>query len=302
MSIRHTPVMPNEVVEYLKPESGSALIIDGTLGEGGHSQFFLEKNPNARLVGIDADPVMADRASKRLSPLYGDRVECRVGWNDELLADWQGDAPGVVFVDLGISAYHYEEGGRGFSFASSDPLDMRIDKNGELRASDIVNSFHENELADLIYKYGEERYSRRIARRIVEQRKRARIMEASKLAEIVSSAVPKQARHGRIHPATRTFQALRIAVNNELDRLSRLLESVPEILMPGGKFGVICFHSLEDREVKKSFRYRQKQSNGMYENLFKKPLVPTMEECRKNPPSRSAKFRILRRRGSGEAV
>ncbi len=302
MNTRHTPVMLNEAVEHLKPESGSALIIDGTLGEGGHSQFFLERNPNARLVGIDADPVMADRTSERLRPLFGDRFECRVGWNDELLADWQGNAPEVVFLDLGISAYHYKEGGRGFSFASSEPLDMRIDGDGELLASDIVNTFHENELADLIYKYGEERYSRRIARRIAEQRRRTRIVEASKLAEIVSSAVPKQARYGRIHPATRTFQALRIAVNKELDRLIRLLEFVPDMLKPGGKFGVICFHSLEDREVKNSFRYRQQQSNGMYENLSKKPLVPTKKECRKNPPSRSAKFRILCRCSSGEVV
>lgn len=293
------PVMPDEVVGYLTPEGGSALVVDGTLGEGGHSQLFLERYPNARVIGIEADPVMAERAVERLKSYRGSRFECLTGWNNELLAEWKGEAPEIVFLDLGISTYHYKEGMRGFSFTSPEPLDMRIDGAGKILASDIVNSFAEKDLADLIYQYGEERYSRRIAKQIVNRRRRFRIKAASELAEIIASALPERAKYLRIHPATRTFQALRIAVNGELDRLSHLLEIVPSMLMPGGKFGVISFHSLEDRKVKHRFRSYHTESGGMYENLTKKPLVPTKAESDRNPPSRSAKFRILRKRHSG---
>lgn len=297
----HISAMPNEVIEHLVPESGDAFIIDGTLGGGGHSSLFLEQYPGARVMGIDVDPKMAERAAERLESCHDGRFECRVGWNDEIFGDWHESAPDIVLLDLGVSSYHYKEGGRGFSFSSAEPLDMRLDANGEQSASDLVNSLREEELANLIFAYGEERYSRRIARRIVEHRRKSRILKSSELADIVLSALPPKGRHGRLHPATKTFQALRIAVNRELDRLTRLLEVVPELLAPGGKFGVISFHSLEDRMVKKSFRKRDMRFGGQFEILTRKPLVPTNGECRENPPSRSAKFRVLRKPLTGGA-
>ncbi len=286
--------MPDEVLEYLAPAGRDAFIVDGTLGEGGHSERFLAAYPEAHVVGIDADPVMASRAAERLSK-WSDRFEARVGWSDEVLSRWNEREPDVILMDLGISTYHYEGSGRGFSFSGNEPLDMRLSGSSGQSAADIVNSMREDDLADLIYTFGEERYSRRIARRIIEKRREGRIEQASDLALIVVSAVPPQARHGRIHPATRTFQALRIAVNGELDRLGRLLESAPRLLAKDGRLGIISFHSLEDRMVKRAFRALDVRYGGTFEVLTRKPLVPGEREIRENPPSRSAKFRAVRR-------
>lgn len=289
----HVSVMADEVMEYLLPAaSGKSLIVDGTLGEGGHSMRFLEANPECRVIGIDADAVMGRRAAERLSD-YSDRFELRTGWTDEILVDWEGPNPDVILMDLGISIFHYDGRGRGFSFRTDEPLDMRLDTDGDTDASYLVNNLPEEDLANLIYEYGEERFSRRIARRIVEARRESPIETAAGLAEIVTSAVPPKARHGRIHAATRTFQALRITVNDELGRLKRLLAVAPGLLAPGGRLGIISFHSLEDRLVKRRFRELDVRFGGDYDVFTRKPAVPGDEESRVNPPSRSAKFRVL---------
>ena len=284
--------MPEEVMKYLVPPRPDALIVDGTLGEGGHALRFLESYPECRVIGIDADTVMGQRAVERLS-IWRDRFELITGWTDEVLTEWDGAFPDLILMDLGISTFHYDGSGRGFSFKSGEPLDMRLEQDGDSDASELVNTLREEDLANLIYTYGEERFSRRIARRIVEERKKSPINDSSRLAEIVTNAVPAKARHGRIHAATRTFQALRIAVNGELDRLSRLLDTAPGLLAPGGRLGIISFHSLEDRLVKRAFRALDLRFGGTYNVLTRKPLVPTEEECRSNPPSRSAKFRVI---------
>lgn len=284
--------MAEEVMEYLMPSSGAPLIIDGTLGEGGHSLRFLKANPDCRVIGIDADAEMGQRAAERLKP-YADRFELKVGWTDEVLAGWGGPRPDAILMDLGISTYHYEGRGRGFSFRTDEPLDMRLEQDGEADAAELVNTLREDDLADLIYEYGEERFSRRIARRIVEERRGSPIETASRLADIVTSAMPPKARHGRLHAATRTFQALRIAVNDELGRLKHLLEVAPELLAPHGRLGIISFHSLEDRIVKRRFRELDIRFGGTYDVFTRKPLVPGEDECRSNPPSRSAKFRVI---------
>jgi len=297
----HTPVMPEEVMGYLAPSRPHSLIVDGTLGEGGHSLRFLESYPDCRVVGIDADSVMGKRAGIRLQD-WSDRFELRTGWTDEVLAEWDGASPDRILMDLGISTYHYDGSGRGFSFKSEEPLDMRLDEDGEKDAAGLVNNLGEEDLANLIFTYGEERFSRRIARRIVDERKKAPIAEASVLAGIIASAVPPKSRHGRIHAATRTFQALRIAVNGELDRLSRLLEIAPALLAPGGRLGIISFHSLEDRLVKRAFRALDIRFGGTYNVLTRKPLVPSEMESRANPPSRSAKFRVIEKPAEGASV
>jgi len=296
----HIPVMPDEVMEYLVPSRPDALIIDGTLGEGGHSLRFLETYPDCRVVGIDADAVMGKRAGIRLFE-WQERFELKTGWTDEVLDNWNGISPDLILMDLGISTYHYDGSGRGFSFKSDEPLDMRLDgdSNSDKDAAYLVNTLREEDLADLIFTFGEERFSRRIARRIVAERKNAPINNASILAGIVAGAVPPQARHGRIHAATRTFQALRIAVNGELDRLSRLLAIAPDLLAPGGRLGIISFHSLEDRIVKRAFRALDIRFGGTFNVLTRKPLVPSETECRLNSPSRSAKFRVIKKPAEG---
>ena len=297
----HASVMPDQVCEYLAPPREQSLIVDGTLGEGGHAHRFLDNFSTARVVGIDADEAVGARAAERLAP-YGDRFEFRSGWSDEVLACWEGRAPDIVLMDLGISSYHYTGSGRGFSFSADEPLDMRLRCGEGPDASQIVNTMREDELADLIYGLGGERCSRRIARRIVHQRRERPITTSARLARIVSSAVPAPARRTRLHPATRTFQALRIAVNGELDRLSRLLEIVPPMLAPSGRLGIISFHSLEDRMVKQAFRARDRRRGGRFSVITPKPLVPSESEVRSNPASRSAKFRVLAKPPEGEAA
>ena len=297
----HVPVMLRQVSEYLVPAREESLIIDGTLGEGGHSRRFLDDFSRARVVGIDADERVGERAARRLAA-YGDRFEFRSGWSDEVLAGWEGRAPDIVLMDLGVSAYHYAKSGRGFSFSGDEPLDMRLRCSQGPDASEMVNTMREDELADLIYRFGGERFSRRIARGIVEGRRERPVTTSGRLARIVNCAVPGASRRGRLHPATRTFQALRIAVNGELDHLSRFLEIVPPMLAPSGRLGVISFHSLEDRMVKQVFRARDRRRGGGFSVMTPKPLVPDEDEVRANPASRSAKFRVLAKPPAGEAA
>ena len=305
MEIRHRPVMPEEVLALAAVADGE-LVVDGTTGEGGHSELFLERSPGCRLVCLDADSAIQLKARTRLAP-FGERVRFVHGWFDEVFAAWGSDErPQVVLLDLGISVYHYEESGRGFSFRGDEPLDMRLDPSAGESAADAVNSWSEEELARVIWTYGEESMSRRIARKLVEARQGERIETAKQLADRIWEAVPPAARHGRIHPATKTFQALRIAVNGELARLERVLGSAFQVLEPGGRFCVITFHSLEDRLVKTFFREQSKDcicgpeiarcqcgGNPLAQDLTRHPRIAGEDEVALNPPSRSAKLRAV---------
>ncbi len=294
----HLPVMLDEVLHHLAPNAPDSLIVDGTLGEGGHSLRFLERFPDCRVLGIDADSTMRERASQRLAA-YQDRFEVVSGWSDEIFASWNREQPQRILMDLGISVFHYEGSGRGFSFRIDEPLDMRLNPESGSSAADLVNQLREEDLANLIYEYGEERFSRRIAKRIVEQRRSEAFTGTLRLAEVVAKAMPPNARHGKIHAATKTFQALRIAVNDELDRLDHVLEVAPSLLPPGGRLGIISFHSLEDRRVKLAFRGLADKDDGKYRLLSRKPFMPGDSETRENPPSRSAKFRVIERLPAG---
>ena len=313
MEIIHTSVLLNETLEWLSPESESfadnAFMVDSTLGEGGHSFAFLNRYKNLRIIGLDADQKIQARAKERLS-CFGDRMNFHLGWFNDFYANYPDNLPkpNLILFDLGISVFHYERSGRGFSFRYDEELDMRLNDSEGKSASDIVNTMREDELANLIFNYSEERYSRRIARAIVENRQLAPITNSKTLAQIIYDCVPAPYRHGGIHPATKTFQALRIAVNAELNRLPEALCSAFDVLEVGGKMGVITFHSLEDRIVKNTFRNWAKVcscppeqpictcgGSPKVELLTRKPIGPTEEEVKENSPSRSAKLRVIRK-------
>ena len=313
MEIIHTSVLLNETLEWLSPESESfadnAFMVDSTLGEGGHSFAFLNRYKNLRIIGLDADQKIQARAKERLS-CFGDRMNFHLGWFNDFYANYPDNLPkpNLILFDLGISVFHYERSGRGFSFRYDEELDMRLNDSEGKSASDIVNTMREDELANLIFNYSEERYSRRIARAIVENRQLAPITNSKTLAQIIYDCVPAPYRHGGIHPATKTFQALRIAVNAELNRLPEALCSAFDVLDVGGKMGVITFHSLEDRIVKNTFRNWAKVcscppeqpictcgGSPKVELLTRKPIGPTEEEVKENSPSRSAKLRVIRK-------
>ncbi|MCQ2582318.1 MAG: 16S rRNA (cytosine(1402)-N(4))-methyltransferase RsmH [Treponema sp.] len=313
MEIVHTPVLLNECLQWLSPEGEpfekSAVMIDSTLGEGGHTFNFLSKYKNLSIVGLDADSVIQAKAKERLAE-FGDRVHFFNGWFNDFYSNYPAEykKPDLILFDLGISVFHYEKSERGFSFRYDEALDMRLNSNSETSAADLVNDLPEEKLADLIYLYGEEKLSRRIARAIVEARQGGKIESSKALAQIIYECVPGNYRHGPIHPATRTFQALRIAVNSELKRLPRALFDAFNDLNPGGKMGVITFHSLEDRIVKNFFRNLGRQcvcppevaicrcgGSECAEILTRKPICPTEEEIKMNSPSRSAKLRVVRK-------
>ncbi|MEC9451933.1 MAG: 16S rRNA (cytosine(1402)-N(4))-methyltransferase RsmH [Cyanobacteriota bacterium] len=263
------------------------LMIDATLGGGGHSALLLERHPDPRLIGLDQDPTARAAAAERLA-LFGDRVTI-VATN---FVDFSPAEPAVVVMaDLGVSSPQLDVAQRGFSFRLDGPLDMRMNPQVGETAAELIGRLEETELADLIYAYGEERLSRRIARRIKHDlAEQGPYAGTAALAYAVAGCYPPKARRGRIHPATRTFQALRIAVNDELDALDRFLQKAPDWLVPGGLFAVISFHSLEDRRVKTAFLHDQR-----LERLTRKPLVASEMEIAANPRSRSAKCRFARR-------
>ena len=313
MEIVHTPVLLNECLDYLSPIGESfeknALMIDSTLGEGGHSFNFLSKYENLKIVGLDADKVIQAKARERLA-CFGERMNFFNGWFNDFYANYPSEyeKPDLILFDLGISVFHYEKSDRGFSFRYDEKLDMRLNAESEKSAADLVNELSETELADMIYLYGEEKLSRRIAKAIVDARSGGKIESSKALAEIIWNCVPANYRYGQIHPATRTFQALRIAVNGELKRLPKALSDAFACLKPGGKMGVITFHSLEDRIVKNYFRNLGKQcvcppevavcrcgGSECAELLTRKPICPTEEEIKANSPSRSAKLRVIRK-------
>ncbi|MFA6688346.1 MAG: 16S rRNA (cytosine(1402)-N(4))-methyltransferase RsmH [Sphaerochaetaceae bacterium] len=305
MEFVHYSVLQKEVLSLLVPPDRQALMIDCTLGEGGHSKLFLETYPLLNVIGLDRDSEIIEKAKRRLAP-FGDRFQAINIWFDEFFSTYDGPRPDLVLFDLGISVFHYEESGRGFSFRKSEELDMRLDKTAPMRVEDIVNGYQEDRLADVIYQFGEERYSRRIAAAICSYSKSKRITRSDELAEIIYKAVPPAYRYGRIHPATKTFQALRIEVNRELDRIEPALRKAIDLTNPGGRIGVVSFHSLEDRKVKWLFKraaegsvpqpgeaQRTDDGKPKVRILTKKPVVPTTEECGLNPPSRSAKLRVV---------
>lgn len=310
MDFVHYSVMKNEIISFLKPEKKGELFIDCTAGEGGHSEALLSAYPDIELICVDADSSILERAEKRLER-FGKRVRFCNRWFDAFFSDYPyGDErPDKIFFDLGISSYHYEKSGRGFSFAKEEPLDMRLGDDLKISAADIINRYPAERLADILYKYGEERYSRKIAKAIEKARQEGEISTSARLAEIIYSSVPERYRHGKTGPATRSFMALRIAVNSELERLEKALGKALDILNPGGKMAVITFHSLEDRIVKHFFRERSKNcicppgspicrcggNNKVVEILTKKPIYPADNEIEENPPSRSSKLRIAKK-------
>jgi 16S rRNA (cytosine1402-N4)-methyltransferase len=268
-----------------------ALYVDGTVGLGGHAGEILRRSaPDGRLVAFDKDPDALARSAERLRE-FGDRVRFEHADFREIPERLAGAAPQGVLVDMGVSSLQLDEAARGFSFNAEGPLDMRMDPTQGFTAADLVNRLPERELADVIYRWGEEHASRRIARAIVDARRRRHFTTTTELAEVVRRAAGRSRRPG-LDAATKTFQALRIHVNRELEGLGAALESLAGVLAPGGRLAVIAFHSLEDREVKQTFRALGGRG---FRILTRKPLVPGDEETARNPRARSAKLRAIER-------
>ncbi len=296
MDATHVPVLPVELLELLRPRPGARLV-DGTLGGGGYARMLLEQiRPDGILLGIDRDPEAVERVSRDLSSHgLALRLRCADFADVESLLVEEKLAPvdGIV-VDLGLSSLQLADAARGFAFSLEGPLDMRYDRSQGSTAADLLERLPESEIADLIWRYGEERASRRLARRIVEQRREAPLRTTSDLVRLAARCVPRRRRGRRAaHPATRVFQALRIAVNRELESLERFLEDAPSTLAPGGRLAVVAFHSLEDRLVKTCFRELEK--TGGYVRVTRKVVKAGDREVEKNPRARSARLRVLER-------
>ncbi len=306
----HVPVLLTEVQSALHLSSGG-VFIDGTVGGGGHAAVLLQQvQPGGRMLGIDADPVALRATRRRLEQLPADALtpDCYTlvhgnAGDMGMLAQQHGfDSVDGILLDLGVSSYQLDTAERGFAFSNEGPLDMRLDPTSGLTAAELVADLDERELADILYRYGEERASRRIARRIVERRQQQPITTTSGLAALVAGAQRGGARRGGIHPATRTFQALRIAVNRELDQLERALAQAVELLRPGGRLAVISFHSLEDRIVKTFFRSESGYGGSEAPDrpvrlriITRKPIEASETEVQANPRSRSARLRVAER-------
>lgn len=280
----HVPVLPEQVIDSLQIKT-KGRYLDATVGGAGHAQIILQAAPEVELVALDQDIQALAAAQVRLAEFAG-----RVSFHHSNFACYD---PGAlrfdgILADIGVSSTQLDQAQRGFSFRAEAPLDMRMDESQALTAEEIVNHWDEKTLADTIYEYGEERLSRRIARQIVEKRP---FYTTTALAGAIAHAYPAKARHGRIHPATRSFQALRIAVNGELTVLEQFLAKAPDWLNPGGRLAIISFHSLEDRIVKYAFR-----GDERLQIVTKKPLIASKEEIRENKRSRSAKLRVAQRK------
>jgi 16S rRNA (cytosine1402-N4)-methyltransferase len=286
----HVPVLVDEVLDYLRPQPGRTLV-DGTLGGGGHARALAERvQPGGRVVAIDLDPWAIERAHRELAGLPVDMVEASYAEIPSVLSQLGIHAVDGILLDIGLSSDQLADSTRGFSYQSEGELDLRFSTERGEPAWQLLARLRERDLADLIYKFGEERFSRRIARRIVERRQQAPIRTAAELADLVRSCVPRSRGHG-IDPATRTFQALRIAVNDELGSLQTALARLPDCLQPGGRIAVISFHSLEDRIVKQAFR-----DDVRLERVTRRPIQATDAEVARNPRARSAKLRVAARR------
>ncbi len=292
----HIPVLAREVMDLLNPSAGQT-VVDATIGYGGHAALLLEAiGPEGTLIGLDVDEGNLFAARQR----WGATARIRlVRSNFERIADVLCElgieAVDVVLADLGMCSGQLDDSSRGFSFQQDGPLDMRLDDRETTTAADLVNRLSERDLADLIYEFGQERFSRKIAKAIHQVRHKARITRTLELANVVCRALEQQpdSHREKIHPATRTFMALRIAVNRELEVLQGLLDQLPQVLRPGGRAAVISFHSLEDGLVKNAFR--RSQQEGLAKILTKKPVVASMQERHNNPRARSAKLRVIER-------
>lgn len=308
-SFKHIPVLLDEVIEYLKPQPGQ-LMVDCTAGGGGHSKAILERLlPGGRLIALDQDAEAVKAATKKLEPL-GSENFLVIQTNFRYLKDvFQGNhtenADGIL-IDLGVSSYQLDEKERGFSYQQDAPLDMRMDQTTEYTAADLLNQASEEELARIIWEYGEERWAKRIAEFIAAERKKREIITTGDLVDIIKKAVPKGARREGPHPAKRTFQAIRIAINKELEVIETVIEQGVEILKPGGRMAIITFHSLEDRIVKKMFQNLAKGctcpqdfpvcvcgKKAIVRIITPKPILPKEEELLNNPRARSAKLRVI---------
>ena len=284
VTFSHIPVLSQEVITGLNIQPGGNYL-DLTVGGGGHSRLILETAEDVKVTCVDQDEDALKAAKENLSE-FGDRVKF-IHSNFANYQFLESTYDGIL-ADLGVSSYHLDHPERGFSFRNTANLDMRMNQQQSLTAGDIINEWDEKELADIFFKYGEERLSRRIARRIIEKRP---FDTTTELANAIAYSVPPKYRHGRIHPATRVFQALRIAVNDELKVLETLIEKAPTALIPGGRIAIISFHSLEDRPVKHGLR-----NSDSLRVLTKKPIIATEEEIKQNPRSRSAKLRIAEKK------
>ena len=285
-SSRHTSVLPAEVLSYLAVEPGMR-VIDGTLGGGGHTRLLAGAvGPGGLVIAIDRDPVAIERGARELAGLPVRFAQANFCDIPEVLDALSIDRVDRVLLDVGLSSDQLADDSRGFSFDSDGPLDLRFDPTEGEPAWRLVNRMRPESLADIIHEFGEERYSRRIARRIAAVREKEPIRTARDFARVVVGAIPRQTPPPRIHPATRTFQALRIAVNQELKSLRIALQRIPTRLAPGGRLAVISFHSLEDRLVKEAFRNRQ-----TWDSLTRSPVEAGTDEVLRNPRSRSAKLR-----------
>lgn len=304
MSFAHESVLLHEVVEYLNPRDGG-VYIDGTAGGGGHLAAILEV-PGTRAIGIDRDATARDAAAKRLKS-FGDRVSLLEGRFSEMPALVTGQVDGIL-LDVGVSSPQLDRPERGFSFMKEGPLDMRMDPSRGPTALELITETDEAELAELIKELGEERHARKVARLIKEAI--GTIHTTTQLADVIAKAIPlHEQRTSKIHPATRTFQALRIAVNQELDELATFLAAFPDLLAPGGRCVIISFHSLEDRLVKNAFRDLEWTTSlperfaiqegervaSVVEVLTKKPVFGTEAEVERNPRARSARLRACQR-------
>jgi len=289
----HKPVMVDEVLDYLNLQSGQT-ILDCTVGSGGHAVRILDKiKPDGFLIGIDKDMEILQTTKQSLSKITGKFKLYHADYSDidEVLRQADIDEVNGVLLDLGVSSLQFDQADRGFSFAKEAPLDMRMDRSCGITAQNLIQRLSETELAELLWKYGEERWSRRIARAVLKEEKGAGITSTRQLAAIVERVVPRG--KSKIHPATRVFQALRIAVNKELDNLEIFLDKIYNYMALGARIVIISFHSLEDRIVKNKFIQKAKQN--IFKVLTKKPVTPREAEIEENVRSRSAKLRAAER-------
>jgi 16S rRNA (cytosine1402-N4)-methyltransferase len=285
----HIPVLLEQTVQWLSPQPGQ-LLVDGTLGGGGHTRQLAELvGTTGRIIALDRDPAAVSAAQRELGHLPVEAIQADFRDLPDVLERMAIEHVDGVILDLGLSSDQLDDWARGFSYESDGPLDLRFDTSTGEPAWRLLERLRERDLADLIYEFGEERFSRRLARQIVARRKTDPVRTAAQLSDLARRCVPRSRGH-RIHPATRTFQALRIAVNDELGALDAALRHIPDCLNPGGRLAIISFHSLEDRRVKTAFR-----DDTRLERLTRKPVRPTEEEIASNPRSRSARLRAARR-------
>ena len=287
----HKSVLVQECLEWLIPPSQDGYMLDGTIGDGGHAKKFLERYPRLELLASDLDEEMLERAKKNLSR-FGSRVSFRKACFSEVLSTYSGRL-NLILLDLGVATYHFKQSGRGFSFRGTEPLDMRLSNRMDSTAADILNKSSEFDLAELFHKYGNIKKSRLLARAVIKWRSQDSFKLNHDLENLVWKISRPKERYGKIHPATQVFQALRIAVNDELSRLQKGMSLAFEKLSHRGRIGVISFHSIEDRLVKQFFRIKGQETKiSGFSTLTKKPIQPRVDELKLNRRSRSARLRV----------